>query len=113
MGNSANTTATVNIDKTAPLASGPTMSNTFFLFNGTTSVSANASDNLSGVTSGEYYIDTDPGKGSGKPLTFANGKISGSATISNLSIGQHKLYLRSKDAADNWSTAVSVSFIFI
>jgi hypothetical protein len=113
-GNTASTTATVKLDKTVPTVSGPTMSSTFFLFGGSATVSANAADTLSGVSKGEYYIDTDPGQGHGTALTYANGKISGTATIpSNLSFGTHRLYLRTLDAAGNWSTVVSVTFIFI
>jgi hypothetical protein len=113
-GNTATTTATVKLDKTAPTVSAPTMSNTFFLFGGSANVSANAADALSGVSRGEYYIDTDPGQGHGTALTYANGKISGTVTIpSNLSFGTHHLYMRTLDAAGNWSGVVSVTFTFI
>ncbi|HSX43301.1 MAG TPA: hypothetical protein VLF59_04400 [Candidatus Saccharimonadales bacterium] len=115
-GNATTVTVTVKLDKTAPAISTPTMSSTLILFGGTVNVGATTSDILSGVVGGEYYIDTDPGEGNGTALTYSSGtgKISGTATIpSNLSIGQHRLYMRSRDAAGNWSTSVSVTFRFV
>jgi len=50
----------------------------------------------------------------GSATVSANGKISGTATISsNLSFGTHRLYMRTLDAAGNWSSTVSVTFTFI
>lgn len=110
-GNTKTITATVKLDKTAPTTSNPSMANWFFWFGGSTQVSANAADALSGVAKGEYYIDTDPGQGSGTPLAYANGMVSGTATIpANLSFGVHRLYIRSMDTAGNWSASVSVAF---
>jgi uncharacterized membrane protein len=109
--------ASVVVDKTVPTVSSMTLTPTTILFTGTLSIGANAADTLSGVVSGEYYIDTDPGQGNGTPMTYnaSTGKISGTRSISNgaFSIGNHTVYVRSKDAAGNWSTAVSKTFFYL
>lgn len=104
---------TVVVDKTPPTVSNPTMSNRLIIISGNATISANAADNLSGVASGEYYIDTDPGKGNATAMTFANGKITATAHIASLSPGVHTLYMRAKDAAGNCGATVSVTFLFI
>ena len=106
-------TVAILVDKTPPTISNPTMSNHLILFGGTVQLSATTSDTLSGVASGEYYIDNDPGVGHGSSLAYSNGKITGTAAINNLSIGLHTLYMRSKDNAGNWSITVSTAFIFV
>jgi hypothetical protein len=102
-------------DTTSPTISAPTMAPKVFHGDGTATVGATTSDAGSGVASGEYYIDTDPGQGQGQALTYdaATGKVGGTAAISGLSHGRHKLFIRSKDVAGNWSAPVSVSFTFI
>jgi hypothetical protein len=102
----------IKIDKTAPTATGGTISGSLVIHWGNPTISANASDALSGVTGGEYYVDTDPGKGNGKPMTFSNGKISATAIISTGPAGTHTIYMRSKDAAGNWSTTTSVQYLY-
>ena len=89
------------------------MGSHLIFFNGSIQISANASDSGSGVAGGEYYIDTDPGAGHGISLTYANGTVSGTAAISNLSPGLHRLYIRAKDNAGNWSSTVNTIFIFV
>ncbi len=101
------------VDKTAPTISGPAINPTVMLFTHNTTVSATAADTLSGVARGEYYIDTDPGVGHGVSMTYASGKISKTATISGLSNGNHRIYMRSLDNAGNWSTVVSVQFTYL
>lgn len=55
----------------------------------------------------EYFIDTDPGYGLGKPVALPAG-----TDVSNLAVpvpltgvtsGNHKLFIRAKDANGNWS----------
>jgi len=104
---------TIVVDKTAPTVSGPTMSSRLIVFSGNATISAVANDSLSGVVSGEYYIDTDPGQGHATAMTYANGKITATAHITALSPGIHTLYMRAKDAAGNWGTTTSVTFIFV
>lgn len=104
---------TIVVDKTPPTVSNPTMSNRLIILSGNAAAGASAADNLSGVTSGEYYIDTDPGQGHATTMTYANGKITATAHITSLSPGSHKLYMRAKDAAGNWGNPVSITFVFI
>jgi virginiamycin B lyase len=108
-GNSSSVTATVKLDKTVPTVSGLTMSSTTFSSGTSVTISANASDTLSGVVGGEYYVDSDPGQGNGTGMTYAGGAISVTHTITG-SKGNHTLFVRSKDSAGNWSTTVSKTF---
>jgi hypothetical protein len=120
-GNKTNVTATVNLDKTKPTISNPSMSNTFIVGSANETISASASDSLSGISGGEFYIDTDPGKGNGMPMTYDNGTLTNKngVTISAQSLGQtaliaqHTLYIRVKDKAGNWKQAQPINFIVI
>lgn len=62
----------------------------------------------------EYFIDTDPGFGQGKPVVItAAQNISGfsfNADITGLSNGFHRLYLRSQNADGTWSLTNSTFF---
>lgn len=109
------TVSPIKIDKTAPTISNPTMSNTLILFSSPETLCATVSDSLSGIVNGEFYIDTDPGQGNGAPMTYSNGKLNATTTIANLGFGiltPHTLYMRSHDAAGNWSAPVSVTFYY-
>ncbi|MCX6304911.1 MAG: hypothetical protein NT040_08080 [Bacteroidetes bacterium] len=62
----------------------------------------------------EYYVDTDPGFGSGIPLTFTAGsKISASFSINQtgLAEGLHYVCVRAKDAQSRWSVLTSSLFV--
>ena|GEM_PF-3682822 len=112
-GNSGSTTVSgINIDKTPPTATNPTISGWLSLIGATPTITATVSDNLSGVVGGEYYTDTDPGQGNGQSMTYnsSTGKLSAIVTIKNQSSGTHKIYMRAKDAAGNWSTPVYASY---
>ena len=62
----------------------------------------------------EYFVDTDPGFGNGKPVAFtASQNISGlsfDADLTGLSNGFHRIYLRGMDADGKWSHANDVFF---
>lgn len=103
----------INVDKTAPVTTNANMSLTLVLSLLPVNITADTTDNLSGVVAGEYYIDTDPGQGLGKPLAYSNGTLSTSASISGLSTGQHTLYIRSQDKAGNWSAVASKTFTYV
>lgn len=105
--------ATLSEDTAPPTIGSPSINPQLMLFTHSATVSATTSDSDSGVARGEYYIDTDPGVGHGVSLAYDNGKISGTATISGLTSGIHRLYLRSVDNAGNWSSPVSVQFIYV
>jgi hypothetical protein len=70
------------------------------------------------LTGAEYFIDTDPGEGSGIPIPAADGSLDESAEYllkegaesSELSLGSHSLYVRVKDSYNVWSTPRKVNF---
>lgn len=55
----------------------------------------------------EYFFDTDPGTGNGNPIALAGtsdeSNISVAISLSGLTPGVHRLYLRTKDASGKWS----------
>jgi len=67
------------------------------------------------VSSGEYFFDTDPGFGAGQ---LFNGAVTSSVpfvsteSIAALAAGVHKLHVRLRDAAGNWSMTNS-RFLYI
>ncbi len=108
------------IDKTKPavsnVAAAPNPTN------GAASVTltADAADSLSNgviskISKAEYFIDTDPGAGNGTPMQAADGAfdssseaLTASVNVLGLAAGNHTVYVRARDAAGNWSLAVSV-----
>lgn len=66
------------------------------------------------VTQMEYFIDTDPGFGNGKPISFTGApdinQLSVDIDLTALSQGQHTLYLRSKEFP--WSLSMAMNFSF-
>src|SRR5690606_7823890 len=76
--------------------------------------SLNQATALPNVVAMEYFIDTDPGFGNGTPVS-----ITPSTDINNLvfdldmsviSIGNHRIYVRAKDAYGKWSLTNTGSF---
>lgn len=65
---------------------------------------------LSATNAAEYYIDTDPGFGSGNAATIASGNSfllnNFNIATQNLTEGIHFLYVRSKNANNRWSVPV-------
>ncbi len=65
----------------------------------------------------EYYIDTDPGLGSGTPVSITPDTLITNQLVSvstnSLSLGLHKLYLRALDSSGKWSLVNSSSFTLI
>lgn len=58
------------------------------------------------ITTGEYFIDLDPGIGNGTALTFAEGTTIShnfSVPLEALSTGSHYLHIRLKNENDKWS----------
>lgn len=61
------------------------------------------------ITAAEYYFDTDPGAGNGTPMVALDGNfnsaleaIVGGAIPSPIEEGIHVLWMRARDAANNW-----------
>jgi hypothetical protein len=64
------------------------------------------------LTAMEYFIDTDPGFGNGTPLPFTPAVtvagLSASINATGLSLGAHRLFIRSRNNEGRWSiTSVS------
>ncbi len=106
-GNSSSVNVTVNIDSTAPTVANVTLATDPLAVNQTTTLSANVTDNTSGVSKVEDYTGTDPGQGNGTPMTLSNGTAT--ATVGPYSTaGMHTYFVRSEDNAGNWSSPMSV-----
>jgi|GEM_PF-4770758 len=58
------------------------------------------------ITALEYFIDADPGFGAGTALSAAAGSpvmLDFTANLPSLSLGNHKISIRAKDANNKWS----------
>lgn len=67
------------------------------------------------ITQVEYFLDTDPGYGSGTAVSgFAAGTqladVNFSVPVASLAKGVHRLYIRAKDSGDKWSFVSSHLF---
>jgi Fibronectin type III domain len=66
------------------------------------------------ITVVEYFFDTDPGYGNGTSVSLSQApsitNLSFSINISSQSDGFHTLFIRAKDANNNWSAAYSRPF---
>lgn len=112
-GNAASASIIVKLDKTSPTVTSPRVTPAFILNSGTLSITATAADTLSGVANGEYCIDTDLGPGNCRNMTYANGRINANTTYSGPQNGTHTVYIRSHDAAGNWSSTTTRTFTYL
>lgn len=99
----------INIDQTPPTVGTPAFSTNPVSDTGSTTVTAPASDALSGVVGGEMFLGADPGVGNGTPLTWDGTQMSGS--LSGLATGIYTVSVRSVDAAGNWSPVSSALLV--
>jgi hypothetical protein len=94
------------VDKAAPTQSGLTIAVDYPA--GTATVTINATDVGTGVQRVELYLDTDPGRGLGTPLTLVTGSTyQATLPLSSLANGVYAVVVRSRDAASNWSANLS------
>lgn len=66
------------------------------------------------ITRIEYFFNTDPGVGNATeiPVTAGNlANVTVTVSTSGLAPGQHRLYVRARDAEGTWSVSVGRSFI--
>ena len=111
--NSGNTSAldvVVKVDKTAPILTNVTINPNKIKQNQLALISANASDNLSGINFVEFYVDNDPGTGNGTRMNYNSGTASIS-TLLNVAKGRHSLYVRAVDLAGNAVTSPPIEFM--
>ncbi|HSX34631.1 MAG TPA: carboxypeptidase regulatory-like domain-containing protein [Candidatus Saccharimonadales bacterium] len=110
-GNTATAQVTVKLDKTLPTVGTFTVgSKTAAQTKAFTAPASDAGSVMSGVVNGEYYYGTDPGAGNGTPMTYNGTALSGSLG-SGLPVGVYQIYVRSHDAAGNWSNTTSAQLI--
>lgn len=105
-GNCATGSVVLSIDETPPAVESAVLSATVISASAITSLAVTATDNLSGVAGGEFFIGADPGAGLGTPLTDHGGTLT--ATVgSGLSADIYVVGTRVQDLAGNWSTVVT------
>jgi hypothetical protein len=92
----------VSLDKTAPTLGVVSWSANPKTTSGSSTLTIPATDSLSGIAEGEYFIGTDPGQGNGATLTQSGGSLT-TAFGSDFTPGVYEIGLRAKDAAGNWS----------
>lgn len=67
----------------------------------------------------EYFFDKDPGVGLGKAIQLPDQSYKAHLTmdlqmdISNLTLGEHKLFVRARDRFDQWTDVLSRSFTIV
>lgn len=105
-GNSASIVVPVKIDKTSPSVTSVNTGAHPMRRSQSTFISAHARDNMSGIGSGEFFIDADPGVGKGTPMFNLGSGLGGSLTDPGLKLGRHYIGVRAKDKAGNWSSIV-------
>jgi len=103
------------VDTTGPSTSGTTVTLEYTSTNPT--VTATTTDALSNVAGAEFYVDSDPGKGSGTLMSATDGSfdspseaVEGVIDISSLPDGEHTVYVRAQDFLDTWGPVDSFQF---
>lgn len=68
------------------------------------------------ITAAEYFIDTDPGAGLGKPITLTPGvditHQPVTIDVNGLPVGIHRLYIRARNGEGNWSLIQVKEFLY-
>lgn len=100
----------IDIDKTPPAVLGITVDTNPKGVSEPTNVTAAVSDNLSGVVEGEYFLGADPGVGNGIAMSLSGSSLIG-LVDDTVPVGVHSLFVRSRDAADNWSDTTAVILV--
>jgi streptogramin lyase len=99
---------TVLVDRSPPIVSNVSLATDPISTAQTTTLSANVTDSLSGVSRAEYYTGTDPGAGNGTAMNISSGVAS--ATVGPyFTPGMYTFYVRSQDNAGNWSQPTPVT----
>lgn len=107
LGGSTTVTAYVDLDQLAPAIDEPSLGEDVLYPGQTTTLTVSATDDLSGVAGGEYFIGADPGQGSGLSMQW-NGTSLAANFGSLLAPGVYTISIRAVDVAGNWSGVVTV-----
>lgn len=76
-------------------------------------------DRLQDIVYVEFFIDNDPGLGKGTPVSLpdidykAHLDLGLQVSTEGLSLGKHELYVRARDAFDQWTDVMSRSFTIV
>ncbi len=109
-GNTASASASVSTDLGAPTLGEPVWSVNPKPLTSSTVLTALATDGVSGLAAGEYFLDTDHGAGNNIPMTVSASNLT--ATIaSNLTAGVYRVGVRAQDTAGNWSTPTNTMLV--
>jgi len=103
-GNIVSINVEVQIDKASPVVGDPVWSANPSALGSNTTLTVSATDDISGATGGEFFINSDPGVGSGTAMTWDGANLS-AIFGSDLPTGYYTIGIRSYDAAGNWSGA--------
>lgn len=102
----ATSSVSLLIDKTAPTVG--TVSAT--LTNTTVNLTAGATDPSPGsITLAEWFEGTDPGPGLGNPMSVSGTSLTAAIDAGAWVSGIHTLWVRVRDGAGNWSSALSAT----
>ena len=102
---------TIVFDQTPPVLGAPSWDTSTITVGQTANLTVPASDNLSGVIGGEYYIGSaDPGQGNGTAMAYDGSNID-AALGSELAPGTYAIHVRAEDAAGNWSAITTTSLV--
>lgn len=89
--------------------------NSFFIIPPPATLPDNAS--LANVTAAEYFIDHDPGIGNGTNILVSSGSDISlnnvAISIDTLSVGVHRIYVRTKNTNNIWSITNTTSFYLV
>jgi hypothetical protein len=106
VGLSSTSTSTVDVDLTPPTTPVVTLSPPTINTGQGSAFTATSTDALSGLSQGEWWLDTDPGVGLATPLVFTGGAAL-AVLPATLSVGVHTVSVRTLDVAGNWSATGS------
>jgi len=108
-------TATLLVDKTAPLLSGLSVSPSPTSGAPQVTLSGTVTDTWSAPVAAEWFVGTDPGAGNGRPASGVTvtgtgpWTVTGNLDVRNLSEGSYTLRVRVRDQAGNWSATSTVA----
>ncbi len=110
------TAATLVVDKTGPATVSVAASPNPTAGAASTTLSVNATDNLSGITRGEWFIGTDPGVGNATAMTVTStgattASLSSTINTKVMNDASYLVRVRVKDAAGNWSGLFSTTLV--